>query len=116
MQELDGLLEWSFPSHWRKKFDLDGYIPTLGTKAKLISECKAIKRNESVKDKERKNNNDNNNNNKKNKFGKFDARAKNNDCLRNVYFCARTAGATTHMIRLNVFFSRTRPNGSKKEI
>jgi hypothetical protein len=41
-QELVGLLKWSLPSHWRKKFDLDGYIPTLGTKAKLISECKAL--------------------------------------------------------------------------
>jgi hypothetical protein len=50
-QELVGLLEWSLPSHWRKKFDLDGYIPTLGAKAKLISECKAIERNKSVKDK-----------------------------------------------------------------
>jgi hypothetical protein len=26
-QELVGLLEWLLPSHWRKKFDLDGYIP-----------------------------------------------------------------------------------------
>jgi hypothetical protein len=75
-QELVGLLEWSLPAHWRKKFDLDGYIPTLGTKAKLISECKAIEHNEIAKDKECKDDNDNNNNNKKNKFGKFVARAK----------------------------------------
>jgi hypothetical protein len=89
-QELVGLLEWSLPAHWRKKFDLDGYIPTLGTKAKLISECKAIERNEIAKDKERKDNNDNNNN-KINKFGKFVARAKKYDRSRNVYFfCAHT--------------------------
>jgi hypothetical protein len=50
-QELVGLLEWSLPAHWRKKFDLDGYIPTLGTKAKLFSECEAIERNEIAKDK-----------------------------------------------------------------
>jgi hypothetical protein len=38
-QEVVGLLKWSLPSTWRKKFDLDGYVPTLGTKAKLILEC-----------------------------------------------------------------------------
>jgi hypothetical protein len=83
--ELAGLLEWSLPAQWRKKFDLDGYIPTLGTKAKLISECKAIERNKTAKDKERKDDNDNNKN-KKNKFGKFVARAKKDDRSRNVYF------------------------------
>jgi hypothetical protein len=60
-QELVGLLGWSFPAHWRKKFDLDRYIPTLGTKAKLISECKAIEHNKIAKDKERKDDNNNNN-------------------------------------------------------
>jgi hypothetical protein len=49
-QEVVGLLKWSLPLTWRKKFDLDGYVPTLGTKAKLILECKAIKQNESVKE------------------------------------------------------------------
>jgi hypothetical protein len=49
-QEVVGLLERSLPSTWRKKFDLDGYIPTLGTKAKL---------------------NHNNNNSRKIKFLKF---------------------------------------------
>jgi hypothetical protein len=78
-RELVGLLEWSRPAHWRKKLDLDGYIPTHGTKAKLISECKAIKRNEIAKDKESKDDNYNNNNNNKNKFGKFVARAKKDD-------------------------------------
>jgi hypothetical protein len=67
-QELVGLLKWLLPSHWSKKFNMDGYIPTLGTKAKLISECKAIKRNESFKEKECKDDNDHSNNNKKNKF------------------------------------------------
>jgi hypothetical protein len=99
---LVGLLEWSLPAHWRKKFGLDGYIPTLGTKAKLISECEAIERNEIAKDKERKDDNDNNN--KKNKFGKFAERAKKNDRSRNVYFFVSAAGATAHMIPLSVFF------------
>jgi hypothetical protein len=95
-QELVGLLKWSLPAYWRKKFDLDGYIPTLGTKAKLISECKAIERNEIAKDKERKDNNDNDNNNnnknKKNKFGKFVARAKKDDRSCNVYFYCENCG------------------------
>lgn len=30
-----GLLEWSLPPAWHVKFDLDGYIPILGTKAKF---------------------------------------------------------------------------------
>jgi hypothetical protein len=42
-QEVVGLLKWLLPLTWRKKFNLDGYVPTLGTKAKLILECEAIK-------------------------------------------------------------------------
>jgi hypothetical protein len=111
-QELVGLLEWSLPSQWRKKFDLDGYIPTLSTKAKLISKCKAIERNEIAKDKERKDgNNNNNNNNKKSKFSKFVARAKKDD-----RFCCQNCGRNAHMILLSVPFSRTRPNSLSKEV
>jgi hypothetical protein len=44
--ELIGLLEWSLPVTWRAKFDLDGYIPTLHSKAKLIEACEAIERSE----------------------------------------------------------------------
>jgi hypothetical protein len=43
--EIIGLLEWSLPPAWRTKFDLDGYIPTLHTRAKLIENCEAIERN-----------------------------------------------------------------------
>ena len=66
------VFEWSLRQAWRSKFDLDGYIPTQGTRAKLILECKAIERSELNK----KELSDNNNNNKKdkkdkkNKFGK----------------------------------------------
>ena len=55
------LLEWSLPPTWRAKFDLDGYIPTLGSKMKLIEACEAIERNETTADKE---------DNKKGKKGK----------------------------------------------
>jgi len=44
--ELIGLLEWSLPVTWRAKFDLDGYIPTLSSKTKLIEACEAIERSE----------------------------------------------------------------------
>ena len=44
--EIVGLLEWSLPPAWRTKFDLDGYVPTLWPKARLIESCEAIERNE----------------------------------------------------------------------
>ena len=44
--EIIGLLEWSLPAPWRAKFDLDGYIPTLHSKTRLIEACEAIERNE----------------------------------------------------------------------
>ena len=50
--EIVGLLEWSLPPAWRTKFDLDGYIPTLDTKTRLIEACEAIESNEAVDDKE----------------------------------------------------------------
>ena len=50
--EIVGLLEWSLPPAWRTKFDLDGYIPTLDTKKRLIEACKAIERNEAIDNKE----------------------------------------------------------------
>jgi hypothetical protein len=96
-RELVGLIEWSLPPHWRKKFDLDGYIPTLGTKAKLISECEAIERNETT-EKKRKDDDDNNNNNyKKNKFGNSAARApKNGNNNNGSFFCKHCGRNRTH--------------------
>jgi hypothetical protein len=44
--EVVGLLEWCLPPSWRTKFDLDGYVPTLDSKAKLIESCDAIERNQ----------------------------------------------------------------------
>lgn len=43
--ELLEILECSLPFAWRQKFDYDGYVPTDGTKAKLIASCEAIERN-----------------------------------------------------------------------
>ena len=49
-REIVGLIEWALPKTWRQKFDLDGYVPTLHPKAKLIESCEAIERNQEVKD------------------------------------------------------------------
>jgi hypothetical protein len=48
--EIIGLLECSLPPPWHTKFDLDGYIPMLHTKAKLIENCEVIERNASLEE------------------------------------------------------------------
>ncbi len=45
-EEIVELLEWSIPATWRTKFDLDGYVPTGFTKARLITECEILEQNE----------------------------------------------------------------------
>ena len=45
-KELVGLLEQAIPARWRAKFDLDGYIPTDHDRAKFVTACEAIERNE----------------------------------------------------------------------
>jgi hypothetical protein len=50
-KEIVGLLEWSLPQAWRSKFDLDGYVPSLHSKMRLIEACKAIERNNPVPEK-----------------------------------------------------------------
>ncbi len=47
--EVVELLEWSIPQTWRTKFDLDGYVPTEGTKAQLITACEILERNDPQK-------------------------------------------------------------------
>ena len=49
--EVIGLLEWSLPSAWRAKFDLDGFIPSMHTKGKLVAACEAIERNQVTNEK-----------------------------------------------------------------
>jgi hypothetical protein len=45
-EELLNILEFSVPPHWRKAFDLRDYLPTSDDKARFISECERVKRNE----------------------------------------------------------------------
>jgi hypothetical protein len=96
--ELVGLLEWSLPQAWRNKFDLDGYIPTQGTRAKLILECEAIERSEVTK--KDMNDNNNNNNNKKQekpKFGKTGGTPRNREGRGNGFFCKNCGRNRSHV-------------------
>ena len=89
------LLEWSLPPTWRAKFDLDSYIPTLGTKARLIEACEAIERNETIAD---------NDANKKGKKGKSEKHKTENpgsghkkgDGKNKTYFCTEHGTNSTH--------------------
>ena len=40
--EIIELLEWSIPQKWRNKFDLEGYIPSLEMRTKLVEKCEAL--------------------------------------------------------------------------
>src|SRR5687768_11774157 len=44
-EEMLKVFECSLPYAWRQKFDFDGYIPTDGTRAQLITQCEAIETN-----------------------------------------------------------------------
>jgi hypothetical protein len=46
LEEMVEVLECCLPYAWRQKFDMDGYIPTDGSRAQLIINCEAIERNE----------------------------------------------------------------------
>ena len=91
------LLEWSLPASWRAKFDLDGYIPTEGTKAKLVQEGEAIKRNETPRNEERNDNNNNKNkNNKKIKFVKPASNQQKSDDPDNRFYCRECSYNSSH--------------------
>jgi hypothetical protein len=102
-QEVVGFLEWSLLLSWRKKFDLDGYVPTLRTKAKLILECEAIKRNEGVKEKGRKDEDHNNINYKKTSLEIPRQEHKKMNAVVTASSIARTAALTAHMLPLSFF-------------
>ena len=74
--EIVGLLEWSLPPTWCAKFDLDGYMPTLHSKARLIEACKAIERNEvTVKENNNKKDDQNGKKNKNKKSRKVETKS-----------------------------------------
>ena len=93
--EIVELLEWSLPPTWRAKFDLDGYIPTLDTKSRLIEACEAIERNETIAE------NESDKKSKKNKAGKSKnensgpAKGKG-EGKKNTHFCTEHGHNSTH--------------------
>ena len=53
-EEMVEVLECSLPYAWRQKFDLDGHIPTDGSRAQMIIICEAIERNKESPKKDKK--------------------------------------------------------------
>jgi stalled ribosome alternative rescue factor ArfA len=68
-EELLNILEFA-ARHWRKAFDLRDYLPTSDDKARFISECERIERNETPPARERDGSDDDRTSNKKSKFAK----------------------------------------------
>ena len=93
-QEIVGLLEWSLPPAWRRKFDLDGYIPSLDTRARLIEACEAIERNEVVEDRE--SSNKKKGNDAKPKSNYSDSTTKKGEGKKKKFFCTEHGYNTTH--------------------
>jgi hypothetical protein len=89
--EVIGLLEWSLPPSWRSKFDLDGYIPTLDTKAKLIENCEAIERNQNNTPQAKPTHKD-----KKSKSEKSSNGTKNRESGTNNKYCSEHGKNSTH--------------------
>jgi len=100
--EIIGLLEWSLPPAWRAKFDLDGYVPTLHPKMRLIESCEAIERNEvATKGNEKTDENHNNKNNKKSKSAKSQGKAKSSGRRNSAgdktnYYCTEHGNNPSH--------------------
>jgi hypothetical protein len=69
-EELLNILEFAVPPHWRKAFDLRDYLPKSDDKARFISECEGVKRNETPPAKERFGSDNDRTSKKKSKFAK----------------------------------------------
>jgi hypothetical protein len=69
-EELLNILEFAVPPHWKKAFDLRDYLPTSDDKARFISECERVERNEAPPAKEHDSSDDDCTSNKKSKFAK----------------------------------------------
>jgi hypothetical protein len=78
-----GLLKWCLPPSWRTKFDLDGYVPTLDSKAKLVESCEAIERNQEDTSNAKANHKD-----KKSKTEKSSNRSKKRESGNNDKYCS----------------------------
>ncbi len=94
-QDLVGLLEWALPQPWRTKFDLDGYVPTLHPKAKLIEACEAIERNEVPMESDHKTNDKGKSKNAKSAKNGWKAKNSENNSTKKLY-CSEHGQNATH--------------------
>jgi hypothetical protein len=69
-EELLNILEFAVLPHWRKAFDLRDYLPTSDDKARFISKCERVERNETPPARERAGSDDDRTSSKKTKFAK----------------------------------------------
>jgi hypothetical protein len=89
--EVVGLLEWCLPPSWRTKFDLDGYVPTLDSKAKLIESFEASERNQEDTSNAKATHKD-----KKSKTEKFSNSSKKRESGNNDKYCSEHGKNKTH--------------------
>jgi hypothetical protein len=75
-EELINILEFAVPPHWRKAFDLRDYLPTSDDKARFISKCEHVERNETPPARERDSSDNDRTSSKKNKFAKSEKSVK----------------------------------------
>jgi hypothetical protein len=107
--KLIGLLEWSLPESWRAKFDLDGYRPSLFTKARLIEECEAIERNLKEYGKDDRNNRKQNSEHHHAKDKKVGGREDDT----NRFYCSECGRNNTHTTkRCRILRKRAQPHAS----
>ena len=96
-QQILEIVEFALPKSWAAKFDLQGYIPSLHDKQRLIQECEAMERSEAVKppakaavpktnNQKGRNNNSNNSHNSNNSSSKKE----------NKYYCTEHGNNPTH--------------------
>jgi hypothetical protein len=74
-EDLLNILEFAVPPHRRKAFDLRDYLPTSDDKARFISKCERVERNETSPAKKRDGSDDDRTSNKKSKFAKSEKSA-----------------------------------------
>jgi Tfp pilus assembly protein PilE len=106
--EVIGLLEWSLPPSWRSKFDLDGYIPTVDSKAKLIENCETIERNQNDTPQAKPAHKD-----KKSKRDKSSNGTKNRESGTNNKYCLEHGKNSTHNTSDCFTLKNRKENGQK---
>jgi len=111
-EEMVEVLECSLPYAWRQKFDLDGYIPTDGSRAQLIINCEAIERNEESPRKDKKEKDSKDQPNKKKV--KFNKGGKPNKDSAKSFYCTEHGKNATHNTDNCYTLKNKKASGDKK--